>query len=148
MPHRIHLLTHTIGYIVEGALFTLGLLWTGGEWLAATLVDQETMNQLRSADGALFGAAIIVVALWLSKIADGKRMDKRHDEMITTMKDGNARSEALTAEAIKAQLMMTHKLDTLVIELNGRPCAMGRSFLPPLPTVTDTTIVTHTETTP
>ena len=129
MPHRIHALTTALTYFVEGTLFTLGLMWTGGARFVAQIVDKETMDQLRSADGALFGAAVIVVALWLGKISDAKKMDKRHDEMIATMRAGNERSEALTAEAIKAQLIVAHKLETLVTELNGRPCGMSKPFL-------------------
>ena len=129
MPHRLHDLTATLIYFCEGTLFTIGLMWSGGTRYLAQIVDQDTMNQLRSADGALFGAAVIVVALWLSKISDGKKMDKRHDEMIKTMESGSRKLEALTAEAIKAQLLMTHKLETLVTELNGRPCGMSKPFL-------------------
>jgi len=127
MPHRIITLQTTIGYIIEGTLFTLGLLWAGACKFAAVLVDRETMDQLRSADGALFGAAVIVVALWLSKIADSKRMDKRHDEMIETLKDGAEKSERLVAESIKAKLLMTSALNRLVDELEDRPCAHLRA---------------------
>ena len=126
MPHRIHLINSTLGFIAEGVLFLFGLMMAGGNKIAAALVDKETMEQLRSADGALFGAAVIVVALWLSKIADGKRMDSRHDEMIRTLKEGNEKSEKLVAESIKAKLMMTSALRDLVKELNGRPCSGGK----------------------
>lgn len=125
MPHRIHLMTTTLGYFIEGMLFTIGLMWTGVTRYLAVLIDKETMDQLRSADGALFGAAVIVVALWVSKIADSKRMDKRHDEMITTMKEGNAKSEKLVAESIKANAKVSHAINNLVHELSERPCNAG-----------------------
>ena len=130
MPHRIHLMTTTLGYTIEGTLFTIGLMWTGATRYLSVLIDKETMDQLRSADGALFGAAVIVVALWLSKIADGKRMDKRHDEMISTMKEGNAKSEKLVAESIKANAKVSHAINNLVHELSGRPCNAGRPLTP------------------
>jgi len=126
MPHRIHLLNQTLGYVIEGTLFTVGLMWTGATRVIAQLIDQKTLDQLRSADGALFGAAVIVVALWVSKIADGKRMDRRHDEMITVLKEGNARSEKLVAESIKAKLLMTASLKALTKQLEGRPCSGGK----------------------
>jgi hypothetical protein len=129
MPHRLHDLTATLIYICEGTLFTIGLMWSGGTRYLAQLVDQDTMNQLRSADGALFGAAVIVVALWLSKISDGKKMDKRHDEMIAVLK-----------LSIKANVDMAHKLEMLVNELDSRPCAMKNPMLPHLRSINfDTT---------
>lgn len=129
MPHRIAALHQFCNYFVEGMLFSIGLAWAGGEKIAAALVDRETMDQLRSADGALFGAAVIVVALWISKIADGKRMDKRHDEMIATLKESHAKSEALVAESIKAKLYMANSLDKLSAKLAARPCCTDENFL-------------------
>lgn len=130
MPHRLHLMTTTLGYLLEGTLFTLGLMWSGGARFLSALIDRETMEQLRSADGALFGAAVVVVALWISKIADSKRMDKRHDEMIRTLKDGNAKSEALVVENIKSNAKVSSALNNLVKELAGRPCNAARPLTP------------------
>ena len=130
MPHRLHFLNTTLGYVIEGSLFSIGLLWSGLSRFVAVLIDKETMDQLRSADGALFGAAVIVVALWISKIADSKRMDKRHDEMISTLKDGNEKSEKLVVESIKASAKVSHALTLLVNELEDRPCNANKPLTP------------------
>lgn len=126
MPHRIYAAQQFIAYFIEGALFSIGLAWAGGKQVAATLIDRETMDQLRSGDGALFGAAVIVVALWISKIADSKRMDKRHDEMIKTMKESSAENKALVVESIRSNAKVYHVIDTLVVELKERPCNAGK----------------------
>lgn len=130
MPHRIAALQQFAAYFIEGMLFTIGLAWSGGERIAAALIDRETMDQLRSADGALFGAAVIVVALWLSKIADAKRMDKRHDEMIKAMKEAANENRTLVVESIKASAKVYYTLDKLVDELQTRPCNAARPLTP------------------
>ena len=131
MPLRITMMNSILSHLFEGTLFLLGLVYTGGSKIASALIDKETMEQLRSADGALFGASVIVVALWFSKIADGRRMDKRHDEMIRTMKDGNEKSEKLVAESIKAQLIVSHDVRNLTAALNARPCQLPHTSSKP-----------------
>lgn len=126
MPHRIHALATTLGYIIEGTLLTIGSLITGAHYTANTLVDKATMDQIRGADGALVGAVLIVVVLWLSKIADGKRMDARHKELMDLHTKNAATITALTAESIKAKLLMTAAFKSLVKQLEKRPCSGGR----------------------
>lgn len=129
MPHRIPLITSLLGTIFEGILLALGTALTGAHYVANALVSKETMDGIRGADGALVGAVLIVAVLWLSKIADNRKLDARHEEMMRLQKENNEKLMALTAEAIKAHGLSIHcaqsvdrTLQNLTASLEDRPC--------------------------
>ena len=129
MPHRVTLITSLFGTVIEGVLLTLGMIVTGAHYVANSIISKETMNDLRGADGALVGAVLIVAVLWLSKMADNRKLDARHEEMMKLQKDNADKLMALTAEAIKAHGMsiqcsqsVDRTLQNLTLSINDRPC--------------------------
>lgn len=139
MPHRVEAITMTCSAIVEGLLLACGLGFAAINYYLGTLVDQTTLDQLRSSDGALVGAAIIVVALWLSKMADNRKLDARHEEMMRLQQDNSEKLMKLTAESIKAHGMsiqcaqsVDRTLQNLTASLDDRPC-QAASFKKPHP---------------
>lgn len=131
MPHRIQLVTSAMQLSLEAVGIFFGSIVASSHWLVATLVDKETMDQLRGGDGALIGAVMIVCVLWLSKIADGKRLDKRHAEQMQLQKENSSKLMELQAESIKAKAMMTQavismdsNIQRLTMELSERPCQL------------------------
>ncbi len=87
--------------LIEAVALVTGATIAIGNKVVA-MIDRETMDQLRGADGALIGAVIIVAALWTMKIYDGRRLDKRHEEALAMQKENAEKLMALTAESIKA----------------------------------------------
>ena len=84
--------------------------------MADAASNTDWWSHVRGSDGALFGAVIIVIALWTGKLADSKKMDKRHEEMLQMQKDlyasllktneaSNEKLMELAAENIKARLL-------------------------------------------
>ena len=130
MPHRILLANTIIGTIFEGVMLACGMAITTAHYVANALVDRETMDSIRGADGALVGAVLIVAVLWLSKLADNRKLDQRHEEALKLQKENAEKLMSLTAESIKAHGMavgaiksMDRTIQALTDELESRPCA-------------------------
>jgi hypothetical protein len=68
----------------------------------AVMMDADTWQKVKGAEGALFGAVIVVIVLWASKIMDGRRLDARHAETLALQKENSQKLMDLTAESIKA----------------------------------------------
>ena len=126
MPHRIHFLSTAMGQIAEGLALLLGSMLALSEHILGML-DPEVWRGLTGDHGALFGAVIIVAVLWASKLADSKRMDKRHDEMMALQTSNATKLMALTAEAIKAHGLaiqainsMDRTIQSLTIEVTDK----------------------------
>ena len=129
MPHRILVANSILGTICEGIILACGMAVTTAHYVANVLVDKETMDSLRGADGALVGAVLIVAVLWLSKLADNRKLDARHEEMMSMQKENSEKLISLTAEAIKAHGMsiqcaqsVDRTLQNLTAALDERPC--------------------------
>ena len=112
MPHRLQILNPFLGFVAEAIAFAVGTVLALSEHILG-LIDPTVWKELTGAHGALFGAVVIVLALWASKIADSKKMDKRHDEMMTMHSNSSEKLMALTAEAIKAHGMATQAINSM-----------------------------------
>jgi hypothetical protein len=133
MPHRITLIHPVLAYFAEGIAFLIGAALALSDMILG-LIDPAIWKELTGAHGALFGAVVIVLALWTSKIADSKRMDKRHDELMALQTANAEKLMGLTAEAIKAHGLaisainsMDRTIQNLTIEISDRPCQLPPS---------------------
>lgn len=100
MPYRIASFQPFASILGEA----LAMLGAGGYAVfryVSVVMDDESWKRLKGTEGALFGAAVIVIALWLSKIADGKRLDKRHAETLALQRENAEKLMTLTADSIR-----------------------------------------------
>jgi len=101
MPFRLPILQSAVPVAIEAFAVALIGIYSGARYVA-NIIDDSTWDKVKGAEGALFGAVVIVITLWLSKISDGKRLDKRHSETLALQKENADKLMALTAESIKA----------------------------------------------
>jgi hypothetical protein len=101
MPHRLPLISFAYNYLTE----ILGMVAVGvysATRYVAAMMNEDTWEKVKGSEGALFGAVIVVIVLWASKVMDGRRLDARHAETLALQKENSQKLMDLTAESIKA----------------------------------------------
>jgi hypothetical protein len=138
MPHRFEQLSPLV-YLVEAALLGLAAGYKVAEATCLALTEQD-WSKLLGPQGFTVGLILAVIVLWGNGIArernETKRREKeeasreaRHKETIRLQRENSEKLMNLSVEAIKAKGMMVAAFNTLVEELEGRPCSAFKSNL-------------------
>jgi hypothetical protein len=138
MPHRFEQLSPLV-YLVEAALLGLAAGYKVAEATCLALTEQD-WSKLLGPQGFTVGLILAVIVLWGNGIArernETKRREKeeasreaRHKETLRLQRENSEKLMNLSVEAIKAKGMMVAAFNTLVEELEGRPCSAFKSNL-------------------
>jgi len=138
MPHRFDQLSPLV-YLVEAALLGLAAGYKVAEATCLALTEQD-WSKLLGPQGFTVGLILAVIVLWGNGIArernETKRREKeeasreaRHRETLALQRENSEKLMNLSVEAIKAKGMMVAAFNTLVEELEGRPCSAFKSNL-------------------
>jgi hypothetical protein len=138
MPHRFEQLSPLV-YLIEAALLGLAAGYKVAEATCLALTEQD-WSKLLGPQGFTVGLILAVIVLWGNGIArernETKRREKeeasreaRHKETLRLQRENSEKLMNLSVEAIKAKGMMVAAFNTLVEELEGRPCSAFKSNL-------------------